>query len=322
MPNSTILPMPATEHLTVTPAQLALVKTTIAPSATDAELQLFLYDCRRRGVHPLDRQLYFLKRRGRYVPIVAIDFLRSRAAQTGEFAGVDDAVFAGTPKTDDFAATVTVHRFVQGERCAFVATARWVEYKPDEDFMWQRMPHLMLSKVAEALALRRGFPQELAGLHAAEEFAQTGDPDAEDPSAGGRADPRLITPAQRKRLFAIAHTHGWPDAVMRAALRDQFRVRSTKAIRVADYEGICRLLEQPAPVTVVTVTRNETTGAWEITLSTGEIVATTDTTIAARARALQKAARGVTLDVQDGTVRQLTATATIRSGARTAAEQP
>jgi phage recombination protein Bet len=321
MPNATVLPMPATERLTVTPAQLTLVKTTIAPGATDAELQLFLYDCRRRGVHPLDRQLHFLKRRGRYVPIVSIDFLRSRAAQTGEFGGVDDAVFAGTPKAEDFAATVTVYRFVHDQRCAFVATARWAEYKPDEDFMWQRMPHLMLSKVAESLALRRGFPQELAGLHAAEEFArETPDGDAADPPDAGddAAGPRMITAAQRKRLFAIAHAHGWPEPVMRAALRDAFRVRSTKAIRVADYERICALLEQPAPVTIASVTRNATTGAWEIALSTGELVVTTDATIGQRARALQKAARGVAVDVEDGTVRQLTASATLR----TAAEGP
>jgi hypothetical protein len=72
----------------------------------------------------------------------------------------------------DFAATCTVYRMVQGEKCAFTATARFGEYLPEppNDFMWQKMPHGQLGKCAEALALRRGFPQELADLHTFEEL--------------------------------------------------------------------------------------------------------------------------------------------------------
>lgn len=157
----------------VTADQLALIKATIAKDATPTELQLFFYDCRRQGVHPLDKLIHFTKRSGKYTPITSIDFMRQRAASTGVCAGIDDAIFTGSRKTDDFAATVTVYRFVQGTRCAYTATARWSEYKPEaNDFMWQRMPHTMLGKCAEALALRKGFPQQLAGLYAKEELDQ------------------------------------------------------------------------------------------------------------------------------------------------------
>jgi hypothetical protein len=67
-------------------------------------------------------KLHFSKRGGRYTPIVSIDFMRQRAAATGLCGGIDDAIFSGTPKTANFAATVTVWRFVQGQRCAFSAT--------------------------------------------------------------------------------------------------------------------------------------------------------------------------------------------------------
>jgi phage recombination protein Bet len=156
----------------VTNDQLALIKATVAKDATTDELKLYLYDCARIGVHPLDKLLHFTKRSGKYTPITSIDLMRIRAAETGELAGSDDPEFTGTPAQNDFTARVTVWRLVQGTRCAFSATARWSEYKPDQAFMWNKMPHTMLGKCAEALALRKGFPRQLAGLYAKEEMDQ------------------------------------------------------------------------------------------------------------------------------------------------------
>jgi phage recombination protein Bet len=172
--------------LTVTPDQLELVKRTVAADATPDELKLYLYDCARQGVHPLDKLVHFTKRQGKYTPITSIDFMRIRAAETGEYAGSDDAVFIsggdGPAPAVVASATVTVWRMVQGTRCPFTATARWSEYKPDAgasgrgDVMWRKMPHTMLAKCAEALALRKGFPRQLAGLYAKEEMDQADSP--------------------------------------------------------------------------------------------------------------------------------------------------
>jgi phage recombination protein Bet len=154
----------------VTRDQLALIKKTVAAGATDAELELYLFDCQRRGVHPLDRLIHFTKRGGRYTPITSIDFLRGRAHETGEMAGSDDAVF----DPDVQVATVTVYRLTRGVRYAYTATARYDEYVPAEgsDRMWLKMPHTMLGKCAEALALRKAFPQQLGGLYVIEELEQ------------------------------------------------------------------------------------------------------------------------------------------------------
>ncbi len=160
----------------VTSDQLELIKRTVASGATADELKLYLYDCQRQGVHPLDKLIHFTKRSGKYTPITSIDFMRTRAADTGDYAGSDDAIFHDTvPDGGNFHASVTVWRFVQGQRCPFTATARWSEYKPEQnDFMWKKMPHTMLGKCAEALALRKGFPRQLAGLYAKEELDQAG----------------------------------------------------------------------------------------------------------------------------------------------------
>jgi phage recombination protein Bet len=176
----------------VTTEQFDLVRRTVAKDATPAELELYMYDCQRHGVHPLDKLLHFTKRQGKYTPITSIDLLRSRAADTGELGGIEDPQYRGEPAGQDFTASVTVYRFVQGTRCPFTATARWTEYKPDAgssgngDVMWRKMPYLMLGKCAEALALRKAFPRQLAGLYAKEEMDQ-----AENTGASYAPAPRL-----------------------------------------------------------------------------------------------------------------------------------
>lgn len=166
----------------ITTDQLDLIRRTIAQGASDDELKLFLYDCQRRGVHPLDRLIHFSKRGTKYTPITSIDFMRTRAHATGECAGISDGIFSGDVGSPEFQATVTVKRIVRNMVCEFVATARWSEYFPGDTqgFMWKKMPHTMLGKCAEGLALRKGFPQELAGLYAREEMDQAGI-DAIDP---------------------------------------------------------------------------------------------------------------------------------------------
>jgi phage recombination protein Bet len=152
--------------------ELELARKTVANGATDAEFKLFLYDCARQGVHPLDRLIYFTKRGGKYTPVTSIDFMRQRAADTGEMAGSDRAVYEGQVGAPNFIARVTVYRLTQGLRFAYEGEAYWTEFKPIDDFMWKKMPHVMLSKCAEAAALRKAFPKQLAGLKTAEEMEQ------------------------------------------------------------------------------------------------------------------------------------------------------
>ena len=159
----------------VTDDQISLIRNTVAQGATENDLKLFFYDCQRRGVHPLDKLIHFTKRNGKYTPITSIDFMRGRAAETGEYAGNDDAAFGETfEEKFPHSATVTVYRIVQGQRCPFTATARWAEYVPNDNqaFMWKKMPYTMLGKCAEALALRKAFPQQLSGLYSSEEMDQ------------------------------------------------------------------------------------------------------------------------------------------------------
>lgn len=169
-----IVPANDTHAMVCTPEQLELAKRTVFPDSTNDEFALFLHECNRRKVHPLDRMLYPQKRNGKVVFVSSIDWFRSKAEESGELAGNDDPV----PTYDDgnrlVSCSVTVWRIVKGVRCPFTATARWSEYYPGEKqgFMWTKMPVLMLGKCAEALALRKAFPSLLAGAYTHDEMAQ------------------------------------------------------------------------------------------------------------------------------------------------------
>lgn len=220
----------------ITADQMELIRKTIAKDATSDELKLYLYDCARQGVHPLDKLVHFTKRGGKYTPVTSIDFMRIQAANTGECLGISDPAFIASPKEpEQFAATVTVKRIVQGQVAEFTATARWSEYKPDQAFMWTKMPHTMLGKCAEALALRKGFPKQLAGLYAREEMDQ-----AEAPAPLVKAPQAVPAPDQMER-------GGIVDAV---------------AVRPPAPEG-CVYIEE--------CTAGKGKKAGEVTLSNGEI---------------------------------------------------
>lgn len=162
---------------TWSPDQLDLIKRTIAKDATNDELKLFLYQCERTGLDPLTKQIYFQKRAGRVVIITSIDGYRLVAARTGQHAGTDDAVLDNEKEPNK--ASVTVYRMINGVKSAFTASARWSEYCPPkgQDHMWIKMPCTMLSKVAESLALRKAFPNDLGGVYTKEEMDQSPAPE-------------------------------------------------------------------------------------------------------------------------------------------------
>ena len=191
--------------------QVKLIKDTVAPDATDTELQLFLYQAKRTGLDPLARQLYFLKRNVKVgnewkkkVSIqTSIDGFRVIAERNGSYAGQSEPEFeeaGATPKL----CKVRVYRFgPNGERYeASVGVAYWNEYVPQsgQDFMWRKMPHTMIAKVAEALALRKAFPQDLSGIYTEEEMAQAEAPKEPATATGVKVEPETAKRITKKSI--------------------------------------------------------------------------------------------------------------------------
>jgi phage recombination protein Bet len=175
--------------LSLTRAKLDLITRTVANGASIDELAIFLYQCRRTGLDPLSRQLYCIMRQGKATLQTGIDGYRLIAQRTKQYAGMDPILYdeglteyemLHEGRQHPTTCTVTVYRLLDGIRFPFSATAAWDEYKPapgqsgNGDSMWRKMPYTMLSKCSEALALRRGFPQELGGIYTHEEMEQAG----------------------------------------------------------------------------------------------------------------------------------------------------
>ena len=161
-------------------SEIETIKENVAQGATNNELKLFLYQCSRTGLDPLSRQIHFIKRGGRATIQAGIDGLRAIAERTGKYAGNDDYIYNDTKTMFEMGgelpttATATVHKIVDGVRVEFAATALWDAYCPQgkESFMWNKMPYLMLGKCAEALALRKAFPNDLSGIYSTDEMHQ------------------------------------------------------------------------------------------------------------------------------------------------------
>lgn len=168
----------------------------IDKDVSDAELAAFLHECQRRKLDPFSRQIYLIgrydRRKGRkvYRSQTSIDGFRLIARRAADRSGIDYS-YEDTIWFDDkgqrhevwlqpgqpAAAKVVVVR--NGNR--FDAVARFGAYvQTDSDGrpqgLWRNMPDVLIAKCAEALALRKAFPEDLGGIYTEEEMAQADNP--------------------------------------------------------------------------------------------------------------------------------------------------
>lgn len=179
-----------------------LVEQTFPSAKTPEAVLMALSYCRARNLDIFKKPVHIVPMwssdLGRMIETVwpGIAEIRTTAARTGEYAGIDEVqwgpmiehTFSGSVGRGQRAETVTktlkfpewasvvVYRIVKGQRSAFHTKVFWEETyatigKSDvPNDMWTKRPRGQLDKCVEAAGLRKAFPEEVGSMYAAEEM--------------------------------------------------------------------------------------------------------------------------------------------------------
>jgi phage recombination protein Bet len=157
--------------------QIAALRQIGVGNAPNADLAVFLHQALKTGLDPFSRQIYLIERGGKWGIQASIDGLRVVAERSGKYDGQEDPLWCGDDGkwmdvwlSDKPPAAAKIVVLKNGGR--FPAVARWASYAVEKSPTWRKMPDVMLAKCAEALALRKAFPQDLSGIYTSDEMGQ------------------------------------------------------------------------------------------------------------------------------------------------------
>lgn len=195
--------------------KVQLVKDMIMKGASDSELALFVSNCNRTGLDPMNKQCWAVKRwdasLGREVFSfqTGVDGFRIVANRSGKYSGQlgpywcdETGVWKDVWLSDKPPVAAKVGVLRDDFKEPLWAVAKFSSYaakKKDGSLtpFWAKMPDLMLAKVAECLALRKTFPQDLSGVFSSEEMEQA--EDAKDVTPKQTTTASKIEPKKEKK---------------------------------------------------------------------------------------------------------------------------
>jgi hypothetical protein len=187
--------------------EVDVLRDQIAPDASNVELEYFAKVCRHLDLDPWADQIVLIGRKQKFKvdgrdtfrlvhkPQITVAGRRAIAARTGRLRGIAGPEYCGPRRLDaagerlplewlelwdddstpPYAARVLV--YVDGWDVPANGTAKWVEFKQTSPW-WTSGPSHMLGKTAEALALRRAFPEVETAIGLAEGPGAEPDADA------------------------------------------------------------------------------------------------------------------------------------------------
>lgn len=180
------------DQSTFNDAQLAALDQMGVNTRNLGDIEVFFHQVQKTGLDPFARQIYMIARGGKQTIQTGIDgfrlIARRAADKSGETFGESETQWCGPDGVWrdvwlDFTNPPAAARVVvQRGNGIFPSVATLNEYAAvftDKKTgqrrltsMWASKPALMLAKCAEALALRKAFPQDLSGLYTSDEMSQ------------------------------------------------------------------------------------------------------------------------------------------------------
>lgn len=267
-----------------TPTQLATLAQLGVQGAPQGDLEVFFHQAKATGLDPFKREIYMIKRAGKWTIQTGIDGFyktadRATRATRGTW-GIPETMWCGQDgiwrdvwlaREAPAAAKVTVVR----DGSSFTAVALTSEYRAAGP-MWDKMPARMVAKCAEALAIRKAFPADLSGLYTADEMRQadTHTVTQQRPAAtqtGRQGAAGIIAQAQQvaqpavdwfARVAAI-DSAGEANDVWRAASKAGALDDNLKALitaRVADLKAESQVDEATGEIVDAVVVAGQTSG--------------------------------------------------------------
>jgi phage recombination protein Bet len=156
-----------------TKSRFEVIQRTYFKGLTIDDIAIFGHVCKHVGLDPFLKQIYPVIREtkqkdGSKKPTMSIqtgiDGYRAIAERTEKYSPGKEPLFKYDKDGRLFSATSYVMKMTKdGKWHEVAATAIMSEYRPSfQNDFWATKPHIMLSKCAEALALRKAFPAELS----------------------------------------------------------------------------------------------------------------------------------------------------------------
>lgn len=163
---------------------LATLRDTVAKGATPTELAMFCQFAKATGLNPFKKEIWFIKGNdGRIQMMTGINGFWTLANSFAEFDGAEGGLI---DSEGNWVKSVTGSNFIgawcrvyrKDRRIAMEGEAMLADYHKGFG-LWKTAPRIMIRKVAESIALRKAFPQQLNGLYTAEEMPESFGPRAE-----------------------------------------------------------------------------------------------------------------------------------------------
>jgi len=252
--------------LTYTGKQLDLIRRTVASDCNGTEFDLYLEVARRVGLDPFRKQIYAViyskdnPDKRKMSIITGIDGYRAIAARNKDYRPDENAptfeydanLKSELNPAEIVSATVRCWKLApDGQWHPVAGIAFWDEFVPlteqwafdreqnrraptgvyelSKNSNWYKMPRVMIAKAAEAIALRKGWPEDLSGIYTEDEMART---TAQDMTASEAID--AYTKDQRLALTNAKDciTVQWePSAALEAVPVGQFADRAAAFVR-------------------------------------------------------------------------------------------